>query len=671
MKISFKTSAIAFILSVPPVAMSASDVIPLNEGWKFHRGFQASEHEIENISLPHTWNRMDAMFGNKDYYRGLANYIHTLPAGLRDGNNRVFLKIGSAQTVADLFVDSKFVTQHRGGYTAFVTELTEFLKPDSESKLEIRVSNAPTLDIAPVCGDFNIYGGLPRGVELIVTGPVSIAHDFYASDGVFFTQRDVNDEKAQLDVRTILSVAQDASLNGHELEVSILDGSDEICSGTIRLTDGMTDISVPLTVDNPILWNGTDSPHLYLGKVRLLRNGIEIDSRQTQIGFRFFSVDPDKGFFLNGTSYRLNGVNRHEDTAARASALTSADHKEDVALIRELGAKAVRLSHYPQSHEFLDLLDAEGLIAWVEIPFVNVYVNNPAFDENLKQQLTEMIYQNYNHPSVISWGLFNEINSGWLDRPSAMVVTLDSIAHSLDPTRLTMGASNQNDDFNGLTDIIAFNKYFGWYGGDPTEMGRWLDAEKEAHPERKIGISEYGAGGSVLQQSDSLAHPEPWGHWHPENWQTYYHIENYRQLAERPWLWCNLIWCMFDFGVASRNEGDTPGRNDKGLVTYDRKTKKDAFYFYKANWNDSEPFVYIAGRRSPVKGDMMNVMAFTNDHGDAELFVNGHSVGSRTPDEVNVLTWHDVKILNDGENIIEVRTTHASDSIKVLPCKSL
>ncbi|MDE6336613.1 MAG: glycoside hydrolase family 2 protein, partial [Muribaculaceae bacterium] len=299
----------------------------------------------------------------------------------------------------------------------------------------------------------------------------------------------------------------------------------------------------------------------------------------------------------------------------------------------------------------------------VEIPFVNVYVNNPAYDENLKEQLKEMILQYQHHPSVFAWGLFNEINSGWLDRPSKMVVTLDSIAHSLDPSRMTMGASNQNDDFNGFTDIIAFNKYFGWYGGDPSELGGWLDSEHAAHPERKIGMSEYGAGGSVLQQNEELVKPEPGGHWHPENWQTHYHIDSYRQLAERDYLWCNLIWNMFDFCAASRNEGDTPGRNDKGLVTYDRKTKKDAFYFYKANWNKDDKFVHIAGKRQPRSGDTTTVMAFSND-GVGELFVNGKKFGKATPDKVNVLLWENVPLASEG-TVVEVRTKNSSDVLTI------
>ncbi|MDE6342466.1 MAG: glycoside hydrolase family 2 protein [Muribaculaceae bacterium] len=654
--------AILSFLSALPA--EGSDTLPINDRWRFHYGFQAPAHEISDVTLPHTWNRKDAMFGDKNYFRGLCNYSRMLPAGLMQPDKRVFLKVNAAQTVADVFIDNHFVTQHRGGYTAFVTEITDYLTPGKESLLEIRVSNAPTMDVAPICGDFNIYGGLPRGVELIITDPVCIAPDFHASPGVFFFPEEVNEQAATLKGVAYIS-SGDASVpaDGYEVEFTVRDDDRVVFSGTTDVKDFGSPISLPVKIDRPRLWNGTSDPHIYTGRVELRQDGRTVDIREVPVGLRNFEATADGGFFLNGKPYRLNGVNRHEDVAERASALTLTDHSRDVDIIREMGCNAVRMSHYPQSESFVSMLDSAGLAAWIEIPFVNVYVNNPAYDENLTTQLKEMIYQYHHHPSVFAWGLFNEINSGWLDRPSDMVTRLDSIAHSIDPSRMTMGASNQNDDFNGFTDIIAFNKYFGWYAGDPEELGTWLDEEHAAHPERKIGMSEYGAGGSVMQQSAGLVRPEPWGHRHPENWQTHYHIESYRQLARRDWLWCNFIWCMFDFCAASRDEGDTPGRNDKGLVTYDRQTRKDAFYFYKANWNKADKFVHIAGKREPRSGETTTIMAFSND-GAGELYVDGRKFGKASPDEVNVLIWEDVPLSPEG-TMIEVRTTHGRDSMNI------
>ena len=654
-----------FVLSglILPVGVESHEVIPINDNWRFHYGFQAPASETTDVTLPHTWNRKDAMFGDKDYFRGLTNYSRILPAELKKSGKRVFLKVNAAQTVADVFIDNHFVTRHKGGYTAFVTEITDFLSPDRKSKLEIRVSNAPTMDVAPICGDFNIYGGLPRGVELIVTDPICIAPDFYGSPGVFFYPESVDSHEAVLDMVAYVSSDGSCPLDGYEVETTIWDGERMVGSNSAMVRDIENPVSLPLSIRNPKLWDGTSNPFMYTGRVELKRDGKTVDVREVPVGLRNFSVTADNGFFLNGRPYRLNGVNRHEDVAERASALTLDDHRQDVEIIREMGCNAVRMSHYPQSETFLNMLDSAGIASWVEIPFVNVYVNNPEYDENLKEQLREMIYQYHHHPSVFAWGLFNEINSGWLDRPSKMVVTLDSISHSIDPSRMTMGASCQNDDFNGFTDIIAFNKYFGWYVGNPSELGEWLDSEHATHPDRKIGMSEYGAGGSILQQNTELVRPEPGGHWHPENWQTNLHVESYRQLAERDWLWCNFIWCMFDFCAASRNEGDTPGRNDKGLVTYDRKIKKDAFYFYKANWNKDDKFVHIAGKRQPRTGGNTTIMAFSND-GEGELYVNGKKFGKASPDNVNVLIWEDVPLSPEGTTV-EVRTKHSNDTLKI------
>lgn len=651
---------ILFLISLL-VAIGAQGVvsIPLNNDWSFHRGFQASPSGILSVNLPHTWNAADGMFGNTDYYRGLCTYSRKLLLSPEDAGKRVFLKIDAAQTVADIFVDHRFVMQHKGGYTAFVAELTDFLIPGKESTLEIRVSNAQTMDIAPICGDFNTYGGLNRGVHLLLTEDVCINPAYYASSGVFFTQSEVSEESALLKIETLLS-SRKMGLNDCEVEFQLWDKNKQVYRTVENEITADNKVVMSMTLKKPHLWNGVEDPYLYKGVVILRKNGKEIDRREEEIGFRYFSADPEKGFFLNGKPYRLNGVNRHEDRSERASAFYNRDHDEDLELIREMGCNAVRLCHYPQAKYVHQQMDRQGLIAWPEIPFVNVYVNNRAFDENLRQQLKELILQNYNHPCILFWGLFNEINSGWLDRPSKMTSELNALAHQLDPSRPTMGASNQDDDFNGFTDLIAFNKYFGWYGNTMEDMGAWIDREHAAHPERKMGISEYGAGACVFQQSDSLKHPEPWGQWHPENWQTYYHIENWKQLQKRDFLWCNFIWCMFDFSAAGRREGSTMGRNDKGLVTYDRKIKKDAFYFYKANWNTKDKFVYIAGRREVNRTQkLVNIQAFSNS-GEAELWLNGKNMGKAAPNQVNVLQWNNV-LLSDGENTIVVKNKYGID----------
>ena len=339
----------------------AAEVISLNVGWEFYRGFQASKEQRLKVELPHTWNAADGMFGNVDYYRGLCTYERALLLPESCRGKRVFLRIEAAQTVADVFLDYHFLKQHKGGYTAFVTELTDYLEPGRESKLEIRVSNAQTMDIAPICGDFNIYGGLYRGVELIVTDDVCISPDYFASSGVFFTQSNVSERQADLKVEAVLS-ARRASLDGAELEVQLWDGDKQVYKGvTSRLLPGNR-MAVETTLKRLHLWNGVDDPHLYRGVVVLRHQGHEVDRREELIGFRYYHADADKGFFLNGRPYRLNGVNRHQDRAERASAFYEQDHDEDLDLIEEMGCNAVgQVSAQPDGPPWLGGLGRDSL----------------------------------------------------------------------------------------------------------------------------------------------------------------------------------------------------------------------------------------------------------------------------------------------------------------------
>lgn len=652
-----RNTIIMFCLAVG-IKLSAATVIPLNRGWYFNCGYESQSSGKVMVDLPHTWNAADAMFGNTDYYRGMANYSRYITLPPADEGQRVFLRINAAQTVADVYLDNHFISQHKGGYTAFTIELTPYIRTGTKQKLDIRVSNAQTMEIAPICGDFNIWGGLNRGVELLLTDDVCIDPTFYGSSGVFFTQHAVSEKSASLEVKTLLSVRQ-GNLDNCTVAFSLLDArGKEVLRKEAPAISAETVMN--LTLNKPHLWDGINDPYLYTGIVVLKKNGNEIDRREERIGFRYYSVDPDKGFFLNGKPYPIQGANYHEDRAERASAFRPDDFRTDLDLIQEMGCTAVRLSHYPQAKLLHQMMDSRGLIAWAEIPFVNIYVSHPQYRENLKQQLAELIYQNYNHPCILTWGLFNEINPGWMEDPNPMAEELNKLAKQWDSSRHTVGASNQDDRLNGIPDFIAYNRYFGWYGDECQEMGQWIDNEHRKYPERCMGISEYGAGGDVFQQTDSLIHPEPWGQWHPENWQTFYHIENWKLLSARPFLWCKFIWCMFDFSAAGRREGVTFGRNDKGLVTYDRSTKKDAFYFYKANWNKKEKVLHIASKRCRNRTIAQPDIQVFSNCGEVELLVNGESMGKCYPDEVCVATWENVPLKN-GENRIEVRASGMTD----------
>lgn len=653
---------IALVMSV---ASSAMEQVSLDTGWKFKKGSGfGNANDGETVDLPHSWNTADGMFGG-DYYRGSATYTKMLDIPVTGEESRYFLKVNAAQTVADIFVDNRWIGQHRGGYTAFVVEMSRHVTPGKSHKLDIVVNNSPVSDVAPISGDFNIFGGLTRGVELLVTAPVCIAPDFYASDGVFFAQRSVSADAAEIDVEVHLSDTGQG-YKGYTVVAELTDGDDIVAAAwsAAVASDGV--VALKMSVANPHLWNGVADPFMYKGIVRLEKDGMTVDSRSVNVGLRYYGADADKGFYLNGERCRLVGANVHQDRAERGAAYRAEDFDETVDMALDLGCNALRLAHYPHSEEMYDRMDLAGLVAWTELPFVNIYISNPAYEDNLKMQLKELVYQKFNHPCVLAWGLFNEANSGWMEPVDGMIASLDSLARAIDPTRPTIGASNQNDSFNSIPSYIAFNKYFGWYGDNPADLADWIDAEHAAHPDRAMGISEYGAGASVFQQSDSLVHPEPWGQWHPENWQTYYHIENWKILSRREFLWCNFIWCLADFSSAGRKEGDTFGRNDKGLVTYDRTIKKDAYYFYKANWNKDEPVLYIAGRRNRnVESPTVDIMAFGN-RGAAGLTVNGVSYGVAEPDEVNVMTWRGVP-LSKGANEIVVTDSVSRDScVKVL-----
>ena len=366
---------------------------------------------------------------------------------------------------------------------------------------------------------------------------------------------------------------------------------------------------------------------------------------------------------------RVLGIgHRHQDRSEIGNALHPEHHEEDAALMLEMGVNAVRLAHYPQATYFYDLMDKLGIVVWAEIPFIGPggyedkgFVDSPSFRTNGKEQLKELIRQHYNHPSICVWGLFNEL-AEYGDNPVEYINELNVLAHQEDTTRPTTSASNQSGKINFVTDLIAWNRYDGWYGGTPQDLGKWLDWMHKEYPEIRIAISEYGAGASIYHQQDSLVKTNPTSWWHPENWQTYYHIENWKAITERPFVWGSFVWNMFDFGAAHRTEGDRPGVNDKGLVTFDRKVRKDAFYFYKANWNKEDPMIYLIGKRNIIRVQrQQTIIAFSNQP-EAELFVNGKSCGKVETDRYSILEWKHV-ILTPGKNKIEVKTTNKKQTL--------
>lgn len=637
-------------------------VVCLNENWSFRFSHQVNKGTARRVDLPYTWNAQDALSGKVDYKRGIGNYEKRIFIKPEYQGKRLFLRFEGVNTVASVFVNRKYAGEHRGGYGAFVIEITDKVDYGKENSVLVRVNNAEQLDIMPLLGDFNMYGGIYRDVNLIVTENVCISPLDYASSGVKLIQDSVSNEYAK--VRNVIQLSNGRNVDSKlDLSVAVKEGNKTVksFSSSVVVPAGKNIThEIPMEFNKPHLWNGMEDPFMYRVEVSIKENGKVLDIVSQNMGLRYYNVDSEKGFFLNGKHLQLKGVCRHQDRAEIGNALRKEHHDEDLAIMLDMGVNAVRLAHYPQDEYFYDLMDRHGLIVWAEIPFVGPggyedkgFVDSEMFKENGKQQLIEMIRQHYNHPSICFWGLFNELKE-YGDNPIEYIKELNEIAHKEDPTRPTTSASNQGGAINHITDVIAWNRYDGWYGGNPGTLGAWLDDLKKKNPNIKVGISEYGAGASIYHQQEELKQPNPSGWWHPENWQTYYHIENWKIISSRPFVWGSFVWNMFDFGAAHRTEGDRPGINDKGLVTFDRKVRKDAFYFYKANWNKNEPVLYIAGKRCDSRtSNVQTIMAFTNQP-EAELFVNGKSYGKVKADEYCIVKWEKVS-LADGFNEISVR----------------
>ena len=642
----------------------------INQDWSFRFSHQVNANAARRVDLPHTWNAQDALGGKYDYKRGIGNYTKKIFIRPEWQSKRLFLRFEGANCVSNVFVNGKHIGEHRGGYGAFVFEITDKVEYGKENTLLVRVNNGEQLDVMPLVGDFNFYGGIYRDVHLLLTDNLCISPLDYASSGVYLIQQQITDKQAAICARINLSNGT-GELRKAVLRLQVNDGKKTVYEtekevSMIPHTDVQVE-NIEFILKNPRLWNGTQDPFMYQTVVTLIKDGKELDKVEQPLGVRYYITDPDKGFFLNGKHLPLHGVCRHQERAEVGNALYPVHHEEDTRIMLDMGVNAVRLAHYPQATYMYDLMDKYGIVTWAEIPFVGPggyadkgFVDQPSFRENGKEQLKEMIRQHYNHPSICFWGLFNELKEQG-DNPVEYIKELNAMAHREDPTRPTTSASNQDGALTFITDHIAWNRYDGWYGATPATLATWLDATHKNHPEIKIAISEYGAGASIYHQQDSLVQTVPGSWWHPENWQTEYHIQNWKIINERPYVWASFVWNMFDFGAAHRMEGDRSGINDKGLVTHDRKIKKDAYYFYRANWNP-EPMIYIAGRRNVNRvKPLVDVQVFSNVE-EVILIVNDCQCRRMKPDSLKVCLFKEVP-LRKGRNEIEVR---ASDSKKQL-----
>ena len=652
--------------------MAQRESVELSDGWKFIKqdvGIDAAYDAWDSVSVPHTWNAQDGQVFNKDYYRGPAWYAKELDIPAAWKGKRVFIRFEAAALVADIYLNGKKLGEHRGGFAAFCYELTPGIKFDgSKNVLRVKVDNTRFDDIAPLSGDFTVFGGLYRPVHLIATNQVCITPLDFASPGVYLTQKSVTPQKAVVDV--LAKICSTLPSSGMvTIQVDLLDAG-KVLQSVHGASGANADSTQTLTIANPHLWNGRKDPYLYQVQVKLLSSkGKIIDEVDQNLGIRTAAITQDKGFLLNGQPYALHGVNRHQEVKDKGWAITPSDHDRDHQLIYDLGATVVRLAHYQQSNYFHDLCDHSGIVVWQEIPLVNQVYAGKAFDDNAKQQLTEMIKQGYNHPSICMWGLYNELGASWIKDPKSvpadpLLAGLHTLAKKLDPSRIVVGASQSTDKMpmHSIPDWQGYNIYPGWYAGwgAAEDFGKVVDKAVNNLGGKRIAISEYGAGSNITQHEEGNPPPPPkeGGQLHPEEYQAYVHECAWAQAKDNPHLWGTFVWAMFDFAVAGRNEGGQPGTNDKGLVTHDRSVKKDVYYFYQANWTD-KPLVYIAARRmTPRKEAATNVKVYSNCS-QVALKVNGKEQAAVTGNDIHIFNWPNVT-LQPGKNLIEV-TGHSGD----------
>lgn len=671
-----------------------SEIYIFNNNWLFSKIpgnsgiFNSPVQEIsyddsawEKVTLPHTYNDKDGASGRtgicdggENYYRGLTCYRKRFNADF--GGKRVFIEFGAANSVAEVYVNEAFVGRHEGGYSAFRFDITDYVKP-TDNLIAVKVNNAPTDYIAPITdqGDFTKMGGIYRDVKLIVTEKTHIDMLDYGSSGVYVTPKNITADKADIDIVVKLA-NDDTNTKNLIVKAEIFDmdnNSVAVSAESISIaSDSRCSLKINTVVAKPVLWNGRKNPYLYKAEITVYDGDNVLDKSMQNFGIRTYFIDAEKGFYLNGKHLDLHGVNYHQDSYENGWAMTDEQCERDYKMMLEMGCTSVRMAHYQHCHNEYDLCDRYGLTVWSELGIVNkISPDNDTlaiadgFAENAKQQLIELIRQNYNHPSVIVWGISNELYQ-MSDEIYKLWTELSDIVRSEDSTRLVTLADNQfwGQFLDMPVDVVGYNRYFGWYkdAGPAEKFGEWLDLyhnEKAKHP---ICVSEYGGGGAISQHKDNIDWKneiDPWGERHYENYQSAMHEKIWTQFAQRQYLWGKYVWCMFDFASDGREEGDTKGQNDKGLVTRER-IPKDAFYFYKSVWN-SEPMVHITEKRFTKRPSPVPQVKVYSNAESTELFVNGVSVGTTKAEKefLTVFVWKNVELNTGEENVVTVRAYFA------------
>lgn len=647
------------------------NVINLNKNWKFIQqnvGLPTKfPEEWQTVDLPHSWNAIDGQDGNGSYDRGTYWYAKTFetPKQPLEGG-KVFVEILAAGQQATVYVNGKEVTYHEGGYSIFRADVTDYCKENGENLLVVACSNEYKDSVYPQSADFTFYGGLYRGVNLISVPTAHFDLEYYGGSGLQVTPKPCECGGATFDV---VSYVKNIDEN-FTVIYSIYDASGNEVASACRPADAT---KVSIYVPDVNKWE-IDNPYLYTVKATLQRRNEAYDEVVTRVGVRSFTCDPNKGFIINGVETPLRGVSRHQDMLYKGNALTKEDHYNDARMIKELGANTIRLAHYQHSQDFYDTCDELGFIVWAEIPFISVFNKDPEAHQNCIDQLKELIIQNYNHPSICFWGISNEILIGGIsEKLVENHKELNALAKELDPTRLTTIAhvtmTPIDGPMHGITDVESYNHYYGWYGGRMEDNGPWLDNFHKVHPEICLGLSEYGCEGIITYHGPNPPQCKDYS----EEYQALYHEHMAKVLDERPWIWSSHVWNMFDFGCAARNEGGVAGRNNKGLVTIDRKIKKDSYYIYRAYWN-KEPMIHLCGKRYAQRaGDTTEIKVYSNQP-TVTLYLNGEKVEEQSADKVFIfnVALKDgfntvVAVANDLKDSMTLKKVEKEPSIYVLP----
>ena len=590
--------------------------------------------EFRAVALPHTWNAFDGQDGGNDYWRGLAHYKIALPDP--KVGKRQFIRFEGANHIAKVFCNDVFLGEHKGGFSTFVFELTDVLRLEN-NVMTVDVTNE-VCDVYPQMADFTFYGGLYRNVTFIEVEDAHFDFSKCGTDGLFVTP--YSSGKTRFDIFTV-------GAEGYDVTVSIKDA--EGCVVKTSTTKALEHTILALDVREPHLWNGMKDPYCYVAKVKLEKDGNVVDEVSTLFGYRSFRVDAETGFYLNGKSCPLRGVSKHQDMEDKGWAVDREDLERDIEILKEIGANTLRLAHYQHDQYFYDLCDRTGFALWAEIPFISGFRPGKDAYDNTMSQMKELIVQNYNHPSIFFWGISNEITLGG-DSEELLknLRDLHTLAKTLDPSRLTTMAEvstvPMNSEHCHITDILSYNHYFGWYCGTVADNGPWFDTFHAMHPDRAIGCSEYGAD-AVLDWHTT----KPMNHDYTEEYEAFYHHEMLKMFETRPYLWSTHVWNMFDFAADARNEGGSVGKNNKGLVSYDRKIRKEAFYIYQAYWSDV-PMVHVCGERFRDRGPEERQVIVYSNCPKVTLYVNGKAIEEKEV-EHHAAVFENVP-LDEGDNVV-------------------